>query len=91
MDIDAAGASQAQLRGSGKDVHVTAKGASRLRPADFAADSAAVELRDPCRAEVRVKAHLDYSLSGASHLDYRGNRALGNHATSGASSVSHVP
>jgi hypothetical protein len=91
VDLDASGIGQVTLRGSGKDLHVTAKDICRIGLGDFATDSAAVELSNGCRAEVRAKVHLDYSLSGSSHLDYRGSPALGNHTAADTATASPLP
>jgi RNA polymerase sigma factor (sigma-70 family) len=89
VTVEASGASRVTLKGSGKDVRLTAAGASHLGLAEFTADRATVDLSGASRAEIRANEDLDYSLSGASHLDYRGNPTIGKQERSGASSVSH--
>jgi hypothetical protein len=42
------------------------------------------------KATINVKAKLDYALSGASRLKYRGNTTIGKHVVSGASRASRI-
>jgi hypothetical protein len=89
MDLQVNGASKVTLRGSAAELTVSANGASRLALADLATAKATVNLSGASRATVQAKDKLDYTLSGASRLEYRGNPTVGKKATSGASSVSH--
>jgi RNA polymerase sigma factor (sigma-70 family) len=88
VTVDASGASRVTLKGAAKDVRLTANGASSLRLAEFTADRAVVDVNGASRADIEVKEHLDYTLSGASHLSYRGNPTVGKKEKSGVSSVS---
>jgi tRNA A-37 threonylcarbamoyl transferase component Bud32 len=91
VDIDASGMARANLRGSGKNVTLKAGDSSQLHLDDFAADNAAIDLSAASMAWVQVKTHLDYNLSGASQLHYRGGPAIGNRATSDAATASRAP
>jgi serine/threonine-protein kinase len=88
VEIDAVGGSKATLEGSAKSGQLKAVGASQLNLADFTLDSASVSLTGASKATVNAKAKLDYSLVGASHLDYRGDPTIGKRETVGASSAS---
>jgi RNA polymerase sigma factor (sigma-70 family) len=85
VDLSASGASKVSLKGAAKEGKLAASGASRLRLADFALDSADVDLSGASMAEVQARTKLDYSLSGASHLEYQGDPTLGKHEATGAS------
>jgi RNA polymerase sigma factor (sigma-70 family) len=89
LHLHAAGASHVTLEGTAKKATLSASGASSLRLNDLPIGTAAVHLSGASHAVLRVKDKLDYSVSGASHLEYRGAPTLGDHATSGVSSVSH--
>lgn len=88
VELDVMGASEVTLQGSGENATLSAGGASKLFLADFALDSTAVNLTGASTATVHVKGKLDYVLSGASQLEYRGNPTIGKSETSGVSSAS---
>jgi RNA polymerase sigma factor (sigma-70 family) len=89
LNLEVAGASRADLEGSAKKATLSASGASSLRLKDLRIGTAAVQLSGASHAVIRVKDKLDYTLSGACHLEYRGDPTLGERTTTGASSVSH--
>ncbi len=89
MPIEADGASTVRLRGTAKAAVLKAQGASRLDLAELALDAADVELDGASNAVVRVKDLLNYNVSSASHLEYRGEPTIKRAAKTGASSVSH--
>ena len=89
LDLKAAGASHVMLEGMAKKATLSASGASSLRLKDLRIATASVHLSGASHAAIRVKDKLEYNVSGASHLEYRGDPTLGKHATSGVSSVSH--
>jgi RNA polymerase sigma factor (sigma-70 family) len=91
LNLDAIGAGRATLKGSAKKARISATQASSLRLDDFTLDQADVTLKDASTATVHVKVKLDYELSGASRLVYRGDPAIGKHERSGASTVSRKP
>jgi hypothetical protein len=88
MTIAASGASTATLRGAAKEASLSASGASQLRLGELAVAHADVDVSGASAATVHVHEHLDYTLSGASHLNYEGNPTLGRTSSSGASSAS---
>ncbi len=85
LTVDASGASSVRMQGSGKDARLVGSGASRLDLADFALDSADVNLSGASSAAVNAKSKLGYDLSGASNLTYAGSPAIAKSQTSGAS------
>lgn len=89
LDLKAAGASHVMLEGAAKKATLFASGASFLRLKDLRIATASVQLSGASHAFLRVKDKLEYNVSGASHLQYRGDPTLGKHTTSGVSSVSH--
>jgi RNA polymerase sigma factor (sigma-70 family) len=89
LNLEVAGASSADLEGSAKKATLSATGASSLRLTDLRIGTASVQLSGASRAMIRVKDKLDYSLSGACRLDYRGDPTVGERSMSGVSSVRH--
>jgi RNA polymerase sigma factor (sigma-70 family) len=87
-DLEAAGASHVTLKGSAKKTRLSAKEASQLALTDFALDSADVTLKGASQATIQVKKQLDYDLSGASNLRYRGDPMIGKKRVAEASSAS---
>jgi RNA polymerase sigma factor (sigma-70 family) len=88
FDLEATGASNVSLKGSAKKARLSGKEASELTLAEFALDSADVTLKDASHATIQVKKQLDYDLSGASNLRYRGDPMIGKKRATEASSVS---
>jgi Putative auto-transporter adhesin, head GIN domain len=87
--IEAAGASSVTLKGSMKAGMLQAVGASQLHLRDLTLAAAEVTLVGASRTSVRVREVLDYSVTGASHLDYYGDPKIGKSSKQGASHVSH--
>ncbi len=87
LKLDASGASKVRLKGSAKSAMLSASGACNVHLEDFALETANVKLTGACTATVNVKTKLDYSLSGASKLNYQGNPTIGQAHSSGASSA----
>jgi RNA polymerase sigma factor (sigma-70 family) len=87
-DVSASGGSKVSLKGAAKEGKLSASGGGRLQLADFALDSAEVNLSGASKAEVQAKTKLDYVLSGASHLEYQGDPTVGKHEASGVSHTS---
>jgi RNA polymerase sigma factor (sigma-70 family) len=87
-DLEATDASDVSLKGSAKKARLLAKDASHLKLAEFPLDSAEVTLKDASQATIQVKKQLDYDLSGASNLRYRGDPTIGKKRATEASSVS---
>lgn len=85
--LGASGASTIKTTGSAKKAKFTAAGACHLHLGDFSLEMAGVKLSGASSAEVKVKTKLDYSLAGASKLNYRGNPTVGQGRSSGASSI----
>jgi RNA polymerase sigma factor (sigma-70 family) len=87
LKLDASGASKVKLKGSAKEAKLSASGACNVHLEDFALESANVKLSGACTAVVNLKSKLDFSLSGASKLQYQGNPTIGEAHSSGASSA----
>jgi hypothetical protein len=87
LNIVADGASTVTLQGTAKEGIVRASGASKIHLSDLALVRADIHFSGACSGTVHVMDKLDYELSGASHLDYRGRPTLGNQDASGASSA----
>jgi len=90
ISIKAIGASHVKLTGSATQAKLDASGASHLDLKDFALDQADVHLSGASHAAVNAKSKLDYSVSGASHLGYRGEPTIGRSDKSGASRAGHM-
>src|SRR5262249_44154794 len=88
VEVDANGASKVSLKGAANGADLKATGASQLDLSDFALLNATVHLVGASQATVNARAKLDYELSGASRLKYRGRPAIGKHDASGTSSAS---
>jgi thiol-disulfide isomerase/thioredoxin len=91
LDIEATDAATATLKGSAKKARLSAIQASSLHLGDLALDQADVTLKNASTAAINVSKKLDYELTNASRLLYRGNPNIGKHEVSGASSVSRKP
>jgi RNA polymerase sigma factor (sigma-70 family) len=88
VDFHVASASTVTLKGSAKEARIAGSAASSLSLGDFPVDRAEVSLSGASSATINVKEKLDYDLSGASRLQYRGDPTIGKQRTSGASSAS---
>jgi hypothetical protein len=88
VDAKAEGASTITVRGKAKSAVVQGSGASHIKLGDLTVARATVHLSGASSSTVNAVDKLDYSVSGASHLDYRGQPTLGEQDSSGASSVS---
>jgi RNA polymerase sigma factor (sigma-70 family) len=87
--LQASGASHLELSGSATDAKLEGSGASHLNLAKFALDQAEVALSGASHATIQVKSKLSYSVSGASHLSFRGEPTIGRKEKSGASFAQH--
>ncbi len=87
--IDADGASGVDLKGRFTAAVLTATGASHLDLRGATLAAADMTVNGSSHAAVRVTEKLDYSVNGASHLDYYGNPTIGKSSKRGASHVSH--
>jgi putative autotransporter adhesin-like protein len=88
LSVDATGASKVKLKGSAKEAKLSASGACNIHIEEFGLDTAMIKLTGASKASVNAKTKLDYSLSGASKLQYQGNPTIGQARSTGASSVS---
>jgi RNA polymerase sigma factor (sigma-70 family) len=87
LRLEVSGASRIELKGSAKTAVLTATGASDFRLANLPLDEASVRLTGASHAAIRVKNKLDYTLEGASSLEYQGKPTLGKQKVSGVSAV----
>src|SRR5262249_44621845 len=86
-DLDVDGASRVTLKGFAKEAKISGSEQCRLFLADFTLDRADVTLRNGSTATVNVKERLDYDLSTACRVEYRGSPPVTKGSTSGGSLV----
>jgi hypothetical protein len=84
------GASKATLKGSAKEVKVSAEGASTADLSALNADAADFKVRGASNAKAQVKTSIDYDVEGASNLEYSGEPKVGTEKVNGASKVKKV-
>ena len=89
LTMEADGGSTVEIRGSARAAVLHASGASHLKLADLALDAADVELGGASHASIRVKDLLNYDVSSASRLEYRGEPTINRPRSPARSSVSH--
>jgi hypothetical protein len=82
------GASKIELDGSGSNAKVTVCGASKAELAEFALQSASLDITGASNARVNLNGKLDANVAGASHLYWSGTPMMGIIRTSGASTLS---
>ena len=85
--ITCSGASKVALTGLARDLTVHASGKSGVNLEGFSVANARVGLSGASQAQVTVRQHLDYDLSGSSHLGYAGSPDIGLRSVSGSSRV----
>jgi RNA polymerase sigma factor (sigma-70 family) len=90
VDLRVAGGSKIILKGSAREARISGSQAGSLFLGDLALDRADVTLKEASSATVNVKGQLDYDLSLASRLEYRGDPAIGKHQATGASKASRA-
>jgi serine/threonine-protein kinase len=88
--INAVGASTVALKGDVTAAVIKLVGASLVDLHDVTLAAADVTAEGASHATVRVKEKLDYSVTGASHLDYYGDPAIGKADKHGHSHVGHM-
>jgi RNA polymerase sigma factor (sigma-70 family) len=87
VTLAAQAASKLKLEGSAKNGALSADGASSLDLQDFVLAQAEVKLAGASKATINVTEKLDYNVSGASNLTYRGNPTIGTKVKTGAGRV----
>ncbi|HMT20356.1 MAG TPA: head GIN domain-containing protein [Promineifilum sp.] len=87
VELTATGASNINLAGSGANVRANAEGASTIDLEAFTALDAQTVAEGASTVTVNVEGTLDADASGASHIYYVGQPAMGNIRTSGGSDV----
>jgi RNA polymerase sigma factor (sigma-70 family) len=87
IDCYVSGASSMSLEGSGTDCRLEASGAGRLDLAKFSLENLNVDLSGAATAVASVKNKLDYDISGAATLTYRGEPEIGRSIKSDAASA----
>jgi hypothetical protein len=87
--IEATGASAMTLQGSATAGVIQAVGASHLDLSHLTLAAADVTAEGASHVSVHVTEKLDYSVSGASHLDYSGDPRIGKASKSGVSHAGH--
>jgi hypothetical protein len=86
-DITLSGASRCQLTGTGGNTNLTVSGAGHADLSGFSMRDADIELSGASQARIKMEGKLNAELSGASHLEYKGNVTLGRTSTTGASKL----
>ena len=89
ITVDLSGASNVTIRGKTKDFEGGASGASDIRCFDLLTENSDIELSGASGAEIYASVKLAGSVSGASHIKYKGN-ATTSVSSSGASGVNKV-
>ena len=89
ITVDLSGASNITIRGKTKDFEGGASGASDLRCFDLLTENSDIELSGASGAEIYASVKLAGSVSGASHIKYKGN-ATTSVSSSGASGVNKI-
>ncbi|MBL7166986.1 MAG: DUF2807 domain-containing protein [Dehalococcoidales bacterium] len=79
------GASRADLSGSSGNLTADISGASRIEMGGFEVQDASLVMSGASRMTANVNSRLNAELSGASRLHYKGEPAMGDIRTSGAS------
>ncbi|MDD5190937.1 MAG: DUF2807 domain-containing protein [Dehalococcoidales bacterium] len=87
MRLTSSGASRFELQGSAQSARIDLTGASSLKLGDFKVNKADVDFSGAVNGSLQVDGHLDARISGASNLYLKGNTAMGNIETSGASHI----
>jgi hypothetical protein len=87
MDYWVSGASRGVLEESGTDAKLECSGASKLNLAALSLENLDVHLSGASSAMVSVKKKLNYDLSGASSLTYRGKPEIGRNTKTGTASA----
>jgi hypothetical protein len=85
--INAIGASTVALKGDVTAGVIKVVGAAHVELKDLTMAAADLTVEGASHATVRVKEKLDYSVNGASHLNYYGDPAIGKSSKHGASHV----
>jgi RNA polymerase sigma-70 factor (ECF subfamily) len=89
FSMEASGASHVELSGSATEAKLEGSGASHMDLGEFTFFKVDVILSGASHATIQAKSKLDYSVSGASHLSYRGDPTIGRSEKSGASHAGH--
>src|SRR5262249_1757513 len=90
LDIEAADGTTGRRRGMAKEARASASRSCVLSLVDCAIDHADITLTEGSTAKVNVKDNLDYTLTSACRLEYRGSPAIGRHEATGGSSVARL-
>ena len=82
------GASTVELVGEAEDLVATVSGASHVELSEFPVHNATINLSGASHSTANLDGRLDAVVSGASHLLYTGNPAMGDISTSDVSTIS---
>lgn len=85
--VDASGAAQVVLRGTGAELALDASGAARVDLRDYIAGNVRADVSGASDSIVHGNGRLDASSSGAARLRYQGNLQIGSIQQDGVSSV----
>jgi eukaryotic-like serine/threonine-protein kinase len=89
LDLETEGASRTILSGSAKKAKIVTEGASHLQLDALEIEAVSIKVSGASHARVAVSGSLDYELSSASHLTYKGNPSHVEGKRTGASHISH--
>ncbi len=89
LSLGSSGASHLRLAGRCRTASLESSGASSLRADDLETEEFMLNISGAGEASVFVTKTLDVSVSGASHVKYKGNPQMIRQKTSGASSISN--
>ncbi len=87
--LEATGAGRTILSGTAKRATIVAEGASHLQLDGLQIETANIKASGASHAKVAVSGSLDYEVSSASHLTYKGNPSHAKGKRTGGSHVSH--
>lgn len=90
LSIGSSGASHIILEGRCPDASLESSGASELKAEDLETEKFTLNISGAGEATVFVTNTLDVSVSGASHIRYKGSPETIHQETSGASSISKI-
>jgi hypothetical protein len=89
LDLETEGASRTILSGSAKKAKIVAEGASHLQLESLQLETVNIKVSGASHAKLAVSSSLDYEVSSASHLTYKGSPSHVEGKRTGGSHVSH--
>jgi len=87
LDINLNGASDAKISGTAKTVNIKSSGASDVKAFDLVTDVCNANISGASDVNITVNSELTAFATGASDIKYKGNGAIKEKHSSGASSI----